>query len=175
VSTMIKNKFSAAEFSIDDTGVSFIRSNFPYKTLSFSEIQEIRINKRNIINNSIIILIAGIIFVGIGIYLILDFNINSDTVSLSGRAYKVIAFLIMMVLFFLLAGLLLIYQAFKKDVVMNIKLGNTSETFPLTILRENNQLNIFINYLKQTVGNKLIIEITNDVHPSSDDSRTVQS
>jgi hypothetical protein len=158
----INNKFSTKEFRIDDTGLSFLRSNFIYKILTFSEIDEIRIKKGNIINNSIIILITGTIFVGIGIYLIIHFNINSDTVSLSGRAYKAIAGLIMMVLFFLFVGLLLIYQALKKDIVMSIEFGNTSETFPLTTIRENNQLNIFISYLKQIAENKLIIEIENE-------------
>jgi uncharacterized membrane-anchored protein len=57
------------EFGISSDGIHLLRSGFNYKTIAFSEIMKIKIEKGKELHNWWLVLILGASLVGLGVYL----------------------------------------------------------------------------------------------------------
>lgn len=129
-------RYETSEFRIDETGIALLRSKFPYRRLSFHEIEELQIRKSNVVNNHIAVLIMGVAFVAAGLYIgdiIGPVNIASPKLGYKGG--KALGYFIFMIVGFFCFGGILIYNSLKKDFVLVISADMFKKSFPLTDLR----------------------------------------
>jgi len=149
--------FETSEFGISDTGIHYLRSRFNYKTVPYTEIHSVRIERGKDMNNWMIVLSLGIAAVAFGLYYlyrlyVFFFEISeSRTISLEQMIIPVIP---------LLVGGYCIYGATRNSIVIRFTDGQGKrDKLSLRELQKNNQLEEFLPILQQHLGTRLTSDL----------------
>jgi hypothetical protein len=139
--------FKTREFGVSDTGIHFLRSGFNYRTISFSEIDGLRIERGKELHNWIVIFFIGAVILLAEVYLslrIVDVLINGDIGPQNAR--------LALVLFIPFVGAYFVYNSVQTGIILRINYQRYKTTkFPLREIMKEKRLNEF----KSLMGDKL--------------------
>jgi large-conductance mechanosensitive channel len=148
--------FETQEFGISDDGIHLLRSRYNYKTINFSNLESVTIEKGKELNNWIIILIVGVLFVSFSIY----YTVRLYQV-ITNHEVNVISFgEILVPLIPLMLGAYCIYSSIKNGTILRTKTTQQeTDKFPLSKLEKENKLHEFQSFLKEKLGPKIRVNI----------------
>src|SRR5688572_30040599 len=119
--------FQTNEFGISDTGIHLLRSGFNYKTINFSEVNRIKIEKGREIHNWLLVFIIGTVLIVFGMYL----SIGTIKVLIEGNIKPRDAGMILF-LFIPLVGGFFVYNSVQTGIVLKLDYADgVKDMFPL--------------------------------------------
>ena|SRR5690349_5539127 len=141
--------FQTNEFGISDNGIHLLRSGFNYRTIDFSEIKSLQIEKGKELHNWWLIFIIGTALLTWGIYLSV-WVINS---LIQGNVGSRFARVILLILIPLGGGGYFVYNSLRTGLILKITCSSGSkEIFPLKEMVKNKELAEFKTYLSGRIG-----------------------
>jgi hypothetical protein len=148
---MATYNFQSKEFGISDRGVHLLRSGFNYKTIAFSGINRIRIEKGMKIRNWWLVFVLGAVMIFFGVYLSIGALTALMTGNIAPRQARMIFFL-----FIPLTGGYFIYNSLQTGLVLKIDFSNgDKDTFPLDEIVQKKRVREFKAYLMEKIGTRL--------------------
>jgi hypothetical protein len=142
---MTNYHFRTQEFGISDTGIHFLRSGFNYETISFSEINEIKIERGKELHNWVIILMLGIMILTFGIYI----SISTIKMILELK-FGIVGVKIILFLTIPFVGAYFIYNSFRTGTLLKVNYKqNKRHKFPLKEIAKEKKLDELITLLKK--------------------------
>jgi hypothetical protein len=143
----MKYLFETSEFGISEYAFHLLRSRFNYKTYESDDLHEIIVEKGRLVNNWLLILLVGISLVLFAIYYCFKFYM-----LLTGDEFfhfYLEELIVPLLPFFI--GLYCIYNSMRTGPTVKLILTNgKSKRFPLTILKEKNEIDAFISFLRKS-------------------------
>lgn len=147
--------FETSEFGVSDTAVHYLRSRFNYKTIPYTEVDSIKIERGKELNNWGIILALGIALLAFGgyycyaLYVFMFETAVHRTISPEQ---------ILLPLIPLLAGGYCLYSSTRNGTILLLtKRDGTRDKFSLREIQKNNQLAGFQSFLRQYLQNRLTV------------------
>ncbi|MGC3946417.1 MAG: hypothetical protein QM762_18165 [Chryseolinea sp.] len=145
--------FKTEEFGISDEGFHLLRSGFNYKTIMFSEITRIRIERGKELHNWWLVLILGLGLLALGVYMSLGAIRILLRENLSPRHAKLSLLLLIPVV-----GGYFVYNSFQTGLVIKIDCADgEKDMFPLRNIIKGQKLNELIAFLSASFGGRLHI------------------
>jgi hypothetical protein len=147
---MSKYYFETQEFGVSDHGIHLLRSRFNYKTIDFSQVAKISIERGKELNNWIAVLVLGVALISFAVYYAAGVftTITGGTqrvIYIEGIVVPIIPFLM---------GVYCLYSSTRNGVVMRVyTLEDKHERFPLKELKQ--ELMPFQQFLKERAGTKV--------------------
>lgn len=145
------NSFENNFFKLNEEGFDFLRNKFVYKHLNFSEIDKIFIKKGHSIKHWIIALILGLVLIIVSIKFYFQFFSNVGEVDIVHANPPInhygMASVLVAMSFVLLAGIILLYQAFRKSLVIKIFSKKEKIKIPLNDIKST-ELQALIQFMK---------------------------
>lgn len=138
-------KFQTADLGISTTGIHLLRSNFNYKTIEFSTIDEIRILKGKQVNNWIIALLFGGALVSVALY-VLYHVLYQYFVGTQVHRFYITQFIFPVLPLF--AGVYCLFVSLKTGTVLTITSKNKITNLPIETLNKTQQLEALIAFLQ---------------------------
>lgn len=148
---MSSSKFEDKYIRISDLGIEFLRNLFVYEHFDFEEIKMIKIKKGHTIKRWKITLLIGLLFTCTSIYILMTVFINLKYFNPNLQPPPSIrsALTIYIAVFFLAGfGILMIFQAINKSLILHIIRKNKENRFSLKEFEKNNEVNALINFLE---------------------------
>ena len=150
---MTNYNFRTTEFGISDIGIHLLRSGFNYRTITFSEIDRLRIEKGKEIHNWWLVFILGAALIGYGVYLSIGMIKALIEGNISARQARMIFLLLIPV-----AGGYFVYNSVQAGLVLRMYCSNgDKDMFPLREIIKDNKLEEFKTYLKDKIGTRVQI------------------
>jgi hypothetical protein len=144
-SIMNPYKFQTAELGISNTGIHLLRSNFNYKTIEFSTIDEIRIQKGRQVNNWAIALLFGVALISVALY-VLYHVLYEYFVGTQVHRFYITQFIFPVLPLF--AGVYCLFVSLKTGMVLTITSNNKIKNLPIETLKKTKKLEELIAFLK---------------------------
>jgi hypothetical protein len=152
---MTTYNFQTGEFGISNHGVHLLRSGFNYKTITFSELKRIKIEKGKELHNWWLVFIMGAALIGVGVYL----SLGAITILIEGNVSPRHAKMILLLLI-PVAGGYFVYNSFQTGLVLKIYCVNgDKDMFPLREIVKEGKLKEFKRFLKDKVRTKVQIVV----------------
>ena len=147
---MPNNKFEDNYIRISDLGVDLLRNLFVYEHFDFEEITLVKVKKGHTIKRWKITLFIGLLFTFVSIYILTNiislkhFNPNLQPPP------SIRSVLTIYVSIFFLAGfgILMIFQAINKSLILYIIRKNKENRFSLKKFEKNNEVNALISFFE---------------------------
>lgn len=164
---MTKNYlFETEHFRFADKELQLLRSRYPYRTITFKEINKISLTKGIRVKRPVLVLIFGLTLAIASLYVLLftsgflDFLLNNSIQGDSVRAFKAFGHFLIMGGFLLAIGGVAIFQATFPTWVMKIELTNgKTDVMALNKLFETNEVFKLAQFLRTNFSTgQLIID-----------------
>jgi hypothetical protein len=151
---MSKYEYELTDFALSENGIHLLRNRYNYKTITFQDLERVRIKRGAEIKNSLLSFIIGValfsfsVFKGISIYQ--DFT--------DPAVHRIYIESIILPLFPALIGLYLVYASIKRGPILQIEQGRARYKLRLKEIQKNNQAENLKLFLCEKLSSKLIIE-----------------
>jgi len=148
---MTNYNFQTKEFGISDKGIHLLRSGFNHRTIKFSEVNKILIERGKELHNWWVIFIIGAALIVSGVYL----SVGAIRMLIDGNiaprhARMIILFLIPVV------GAYFVYNSLQTGLVLKIHCADGSkDMFPLGEIVKEKKIKEFKIYLADKIGTKV--------------------
>jgi hypothetical protein len=142
-------KFETDQFGISDSGIHLLRSRYNYETKTFGEIDRIILDRGRQINNWLIVLVIGAIFLTASLYA----EVKVLYEYFIGDTYKIFyyeQFLLPLIPFAI--GVISVYYSLKIGFVLKIEIRGKLKSCPIEQLKRKGEIGKLIKYLS---GNNL--------------------
>lgn len=147
---MINYNFKTKEFGISDRGIHLLRSGFNYKTINFSEINNIQIERGKELHNWWVIFIIGAALIVFGVYL----SVGTIRALIDGNIAPYHSRMIIL-LFIPVVGGYFVYNSLQTGLVLKIYCADgNKDMFPLGEIVKNKKMKEFKIYLADKIGTK---------------------
>jgi hypothetical protein len=142
--------FETSEFGISDSGIHLLRSGFNYETISWTEINSIKIERGKELYNWAIILLLGLVIFIVGVYLsirTMNILIHKDNAV---RNAKMILFLLIP-----FAGAYFVYTSLQTGTLLRINYSAYKKLmFPLREIESKNGLDEFRSLMSKKLDSR---------------------
>ena len=139
---------------IDEHGIDLIKNYQVYRHVEYSEITEIELRKGHLIMNWWIPLSLGILII-IGALTLGIFAVKNDFYNIDTRSMRSLLMLEISPWLLLIGGLILIYQAFRKSVVMIISTTLRKHQIALKEFEKENKVKDVIDFLSKRTNMRI--------------------
>ena len=138
---------------IDEHGIDLIKNYQVYRHVEYSEITEIELKKGHLIMNWWIPLSLGILII-IGTLFLGILAVKFDFYNIDTRSMRSLLMLEISPWLLLIGGLILIYQAFRKSLVMIISTSLRKHQIALKEFEKENKVKDLIDFLSKRTNMK---------------------
>lgn len=145
-------------FRITEQGIDFLRNKYCYAHYNHDEILNITVTRGHFIDRWFLSLIIGIIFVLVIVLILvkyLPFYQINNYANFAPVTIKEYLSIYVSLLFPLLIGIILIFQSFRKSIVLIIQLKNKRKRFSLNKFEKNAEVDDLIYFIEKKYPNKL--------------------
>lgn len=153
--SMTTYNFKTSEFGLTTEGVHLLRSDFNYKTIRFSEIKRIKIEKGKELHNWWLVFLLGAALIGLGVYLSLGtikILIDGD---ISPRHARMIFLLLIPV-----AGGYFVYNSLQTGLILKIEcVDGERDMFPLKDIIKKQKLKELKVFLNDKIGTRIEVSV----------------
>lgn len=159
---MASYNFETREFAVSDAGIHLLRDRYNYRTIRFSEIKRIAIEKGQETPNWIGVFILGtaIIFAAV------DFSMASIDSFISGSATTGHAKILIFLLLIGCAGSCFVYSSLQKGIILRISYGNgKQDRFPLRVIIMQGRFDDLLFLLRSKMDSRLIVKLKKKRRP----------
>jgi len=153
---MNRYEFKTDQFGFNSEGFHLLRSGYCYQTLTSNEIQKIEIKRGIRVKNRTGLLIFGLICLALGIGCLMFISPLDSLDGFFIKGAQMVWGAIMIIFIFWSIAAISIYQALIKSIVLKITAKGHWFVFSLYPLKKSNQLDNFIQYLKNSSFKKLL-------------------
>lgn len=154
---MRRCRIRLVRFGISDTGIHLLRSNFNYKTIGFSSLDEIRIKKGRQVNNWIIALLFGASLVALATYVL--YNVLYEY-FVGSRVHRFYVTQFILPVLPLVGGAYCLYASLKKGMVLQVIINKQIKNLPIESIHKTSGLNEFTTFLQTNELTKYKFRIT---------------
>jgi hypothetical protein len=148
---MTTYNFKTSEFGLSTDGVHLFRSDFNYKTIRFSEIKRIKIEKGKELHNWWLVFLLGAALIGLGVYLSLGTIKILIEGDISPRHARMILLLLIPV-----AGGYFVYNSLQTGLILKIEcVDGERDMFPLKDIIKKQKLKELKVFLSYKVGTRI--------------------
>jgi len=153
---MTSYNFETREFAVSDAGIHLLRDRYNYRTIRFSEIRRIVIEKGKETPNWI-----GAFMLGTAIlYAAIDFSMITIDSFVSGNANTGQAKIFVFLLLIGCAGGCFVYSSLQQGVILRVSYGNDKrDRFPLKEIIMQGQFGDLLFLLKSKLDSRLIVKL----------------
>ncbi len=146
---MNEYKFETKEFAVSEKGIHFLRSRFNYETIGFNELASFRIDIGREVNNWILLLAIGILFLSFSIY----YTVGMFYIIANNEVRVIhIEEIIIPVLPFLVGGYF-VYASMQNGMMLSVTtIKGKTKRLPLKELVKENKLSEFQQWWKERCG-----------------------
>lgn len=137
---MKEYKFETDQFGLTGEGIHLLRSRYNYETITFRQINKIRFERSRIVNNWMILFIAGLAGIAFSFYyaFILYEVFNDD------RVHNIYIEEIMIPFLPFIFGIFMVYSSLRTGTMMIVSYGNKKKRLPLEKLKKEGKLDDFL-------------------------------
>lgn len=140
--------FQTGHFGISERGIHLLRSGHNYRTISFSEIKYIQIEKGRILHNWWLIFLLGTALIVFGVYV----SVGAIQALIKGDVAPRHARMVFLLLIPVVGGYF-VYNSLQTGLVLKVDCTNGyQDMFPLEEIIKDKKLNEFAAYLKEKLG-----------------------
>lgn len=148
--------FETRDFAVSDTGIHLLRSRFNYRTILFSEIKRIIIEKGKVTPNWIGAFILGTAI----LYGAVDLSLMTIDDFIVGKADAGSAKILVFVILIGCAGGSFIYSSVRRGIILRVSYGNDkSDKFSLKDIILRGQLADLLFMLSSKLDSRLIVKL----------------
>jgi hypothetical protein len=138
-------KYETDQFGMSDKSIHLLRNRFNYKSIDFTDINSIKIQRGRDLKNWLWVLLVGCGLLSFVVYDVLHiFNIFSDS-----RTYVIYIERLLIPLFPLVLGVYSVVISLRKSMVMIVQSGTKNYYFSLRSLTKANEYNGFKIAIKE--------------------------
>lgn len=139
-------KFETEQFGLTSEGIHLLRSRYNYETIPVGQIDKIRFERSQIVNNWVVLFVVGLASVAFSVYytFILVDVFNDDSI------HRIYIEEIMIPFLPFVFGLFMIYSSLRTGTMMIVHYKTKKRRFSLERLRKEGKLENFINEFKTT-------------------------
>lgn len=137
-------KYETDQFGLTSEGIHLLRSRYNYETIPVGQIDKIRFERSQLVNNWALLFVAGLASVAFAVYytFILVDVFNDDTI------HRIYIEEIMVPFLPFGFGLFMIYSSLRTGTMMIVHYKNKKKRFSLEKLRKEGRLQDFIKEFK---------------------------
>lgn len=144
--------FRTRHFGLTENELHLLRSGFPYKKVSFSEIENIEITKYHGTKNPVLLTIFGLSLIAFSFWFITADSTGFTTPPSEDaeifQAVRGYGFIVWGLLFMIGLGMISLIQVFKLRWSLKIKFAdNSREVLPIMELQKNNKTEELVRFL----------------------------
>lgn len=143
--------FQSREFAISDNGIHLLRSGFNYETISWNQVNSIKIKQGKELHNWWLILSLGLILLVAGAYLTartIDILVHKEQAE---RYVKMLLFLLIPCI-----GNYFVYNSLRTGTVMSINYAvDRTDMVPLSEIIKQNRFNEFKSLMTAKLGTRV--------------------
>jgi len=154
--------FETREFAVSDAGIHLLRDRYNYRTIRFSEINQITIEKGKETPNWI-----GAFMLGTAvIYAAVDFSLMTIDSFISGNGNTRLVQMLVFLLLIGCAGGCFVYSSLQHGVVLRVSYKNRKrDRFPLREIIMQDRFDDLMFMLTSKIGSRIIVRLKTKPRP----------
>jgi hypothetical protein len=134
--------FKTSEFGVSDEGMHLLRNGFNYQTISWSDINWVKIERGKELHNWVVIFLFGVVVLAVGVFVsfqIIHTLINNDIALRNAK--------LIWLLFIPVAGAYFVFYSLQTGIILKINYAlDKNDMFPLKQIVKDGKLNEFDLY-----------------------------
>jgi hypothetical protein len=148
-------------FGLSDGHFHLLRNRYCYKKYEFKEIDSIKLKKGRSVNNWLIMLIIGIIFIVVPVifYAIVFILISDLGFTPTAKRAKVDGMILLSPLFISFMGVLLIKQSLNSCLILEVRSNSFRNNCWLPKHMNRNDIDVLVKFLKQKCAGKVEVDV----------------